>query len=109
MAIAGVPGLAGFFSKDEILGQTYATGHTTLWVIGILTAMLTATYMFRLVFMAFHGQPRYALAGGGHGHDAHDDRGPSPVAHIEQVMTCFITRGTVPIICTTHRRRWRWR
>src|SRR4029077_17353908 len=78
VAIAGVPGLAGFFSKDEILGQTYATGHTTLWVIGILTAMLTATYMFRLVFMAFHGRPRYALAGGGHGHDAHDDRGPSP-------------------------------
>jgi NADH-quinone oxidoreductase subunit L len=86
IAIAGVPGLAGFFSKDEILGQTYATGHTTLWVIGILTAMLTATYMFRLVFMAFHGPPRYALAGGGHGHDAHDrgahdDRGQSPVHH----------------------------
>ena len=59
VAIAGVPGLAGFFSKDEILGQTYATGHTTLWVIGILTAMLTATYMFRLVFMAFHGPYRY--------------------------------------------------
>ncbi|HJY33872.1 MAG TPA: NADH-quinone oxidoreductase subunit L, partial [Vicinamibacterales bacterium] len=58
VAIAGVPGLAGFFSKDEILGQTYATGHTTLWVIGILTAMLTATYMFRLVFMAFHGPYR---------------------------------------------------
>jgi NADH-quinone oxidoreductase subunit L len=71
IAIAGVPGLAGFFSKDEILGQTYETGHTTLWVIGILTAMLTATYMFRLVFMAFHGTPRYAVAGGGHGHDAH--------------------------------------
>jgi NADH-quinone oxidoreductase subunit L len=71
VAIAGVPGLAGFFSKDEILGRTYATGHTTLWVIGILTAMLTATYMFRLVFMAFHGHPRYALASGGHGHDAH--------------------------------------
>jgi NADH-quinone oxidoreductase subunit L len=88
VAIAGVPGLAGFFSKDEILGQTYATGHTTLWVIGILTAMLTATYMFRLVFMAFHGHPRYALAGGAHGHDAHDhgadahdDRGQSPVHH----------------------------
>jgi NADH-quinone oxidoreductase subunit L len=58
IAIAGVPGLAGFFSKDEILGQTYATGHTTLWGIGILTAMLTATYMFRLVFLAFHGRYR---------------------------------------------------
>src|SRR6188474_2868651 len=64
VAIAGVPGLAGFFSKDEILGQTYATGHTTLWVIGILTAMLTATYMFRLVFLAFHGERRHAPAHG---------------------------------------------
>ncbi len=78
VAIAGVPGLAGFFSKDEILGQTYATGHTTLWVIGILTAMLTATYMFRLVFMAFHGRYRgqSPVHGKGdsprHGHGAAD-------------------------------------
>jgi NADH-quinone oxidoreductase subunit L len=66
IAIAGVPGLAGFFSKDEILGRTYETGHTTLWVIGVLTALLTATYMFRLVFLAFHGQRRLAAVGGAH-------------------------------------------
>jgi NADH-quinone oxidoreductase subunit L len=72
IAIAGVPGLAGFFSKDEILAQTFFSGHTILWVIGVLTALLTACYMFRLVFLAFHGAPRYALADGhGHGHDAH--------------------------------------
>jgi NADH-quinone oxidoreductase subunit L len=72
IAIAGVPGLAGFFSKDEILAQTYFSGHTVLWVIGVLTALLTACYMFRLVFLAFHGAPRYALAGGhDHGHDTH--------------------------------------
>src|SRR5580765_397622 len=58
LAIAGVPGLAGFFSKDEILFRTFAGGHTILWTIGILTALLTATYMFRLVFMAFHGHNR---------------------------------------------------
>jgi len=77
VAIAGVPGLAGFFSKDEILGQTYATGHTTLWVIGILTAMLTATYMFRLVFMAFHGPYRgqSPVHGKGGPHDGHADHG----------------------------------
>jgi NADH-quinone oxidoreductase subunit L len=69
IAIAGVPGLAGFFSKDEILAQTFFSGHTVLWVIGVLTALLTACYMFRLVFLAFHGAPRYAL-GGAHGHDA---------------------------------------
>jgi len=69
IAIAGVPGLAGFFSKDQILGEAYLTGHTTLWVVGVLTALLTATYMFRLVFMAFHGERH---APGAHGaHDAH--------------------------------------
>ena len=55
LAIAGVPGLAGFFSKDEILARSYESGHTTLWAIGLFTAFLTATYMFRLVFLAFHG------------------------------------------------------
>jgi NADH-quinone oxidoreductase subunit L len=56
LAIAGVPGLAGFFSKDEILYRTYTSGHTLLWVVGLLTALLTAAYMFRLVFLAFHGE-----------------------------------------------------
>ncbi len=56
IAIAGVPGLAGFFSKDEILFRTYASGHTVLWAIGLLTSLLTAIYMFRLVFLAFHGE-----------------------------------------------------
>ena len=60
MAIAGVPGFAGFFSKDEILFKTFASGHTLLWVVGLLTALLTAVYMFRLVFLVFHGEPRSA-------------------------------------------------
>ena len=60
LAIAGVPGLAGFFSKDEILFETFAEGHTVLWVVGILTSLLTATYMFRLVFLTFHGEPAEA-------------------------------------------------
>src|SRR5439155_20926839 len=55
LAIAGVPGLAGFFSKDEILYETFAGGHTVLWIVGLFTSLLTAIYMFRLVFLAFHG------------------------------------------------------
>src|SRR3954469_24592037 len=55
IAIAGVPPLAGFFSKDEILWRTYSTHwptyHFLLYVVGLLTALLTATYMFRLVFL----------------------------------------------------------
>ena len=87
-AIAGVPGLAGFFSKDEILFQAYYTGHTGLWAIGALTGLLTACYMFRLIFMTFHGKERFeagargarrdghdAHAAHGHGHDADDAHG----------------------------------
>jgi NADH-quinone oxidoreductase subunit L len=59
IAIAGIPGLAGFFSKDEILYETFREGHTILWGIGILTSLLTATYMFRLVFLTFFGHRRH--------------------------------------------------
>src|SRR4051812_230462 len=55
LAISGVPFLSGFFSKDEILFRTYSSGHTLLWVVGLLTSLLTAIYMFRIVFLAFHG------------------------------------------------------
>ena len=62
LAIAGVPGLAGFFSRGEILYRTYAGGHTLLWAVGLLTSLLTAIYMFRLVSLTFHGERRSALA-----------------------------------------------
>jgi NADH-quinone oxidoreductase subunit L len=74
LAIAGVPGLAGFFSKDEILYETFHHGHWILWGVGIITSLLTATYMFRLVFLTFHGAPRHeAPAAADHGHA--DDHG----------------------------------
>ena len=59
LAIAGVPLLSGFFSKDEILFETFREGHRVLWTIGALTSLLTATYMFRLVFLTFHGEERF--------------------------------------------------
>jgi NADH-quinone oxidoreductase subunit L len=58
LAIAGAPGLAGFFSKDEILWHTWAGGHTALWLIATCTATLTAFYMFRLLFLTFFGELR---------------------------------------------------
>ncbi len=60
LAIAGIPGLAGFFSKDEILWQTWSSplGSKVLWVAGFLTALMTAFYMWRLMFMTFFGEPR---------------------------------------------------
>jgi len=72
LAIAGFPFLSGFFSKDEILWRTYAEGHTVLWVLAVLTAFLTATYMFRLLYMTFFGERRAEPASeAGHGHGAH--------------------------------------
>jgi NADH-quinone oxidoreductase subunit L len=61
LAIAGIPPFAGFFSKDEILWQTWTSEHGAylwLWVIGYGTALLTAFYMFRLMYLAFHGHAR---------------------------------------------------
>jgi NADH-quinone oxidoreductase subunit L len=62
LAIAGVPGLAGFFSKDEILYRAFAGGHPLLWLVGAITSLMTAFYMFRLVFLAFHGERRHGPA-----------------------------------------------
>ena len=60
LAISGVPLTAGFFSKDLILWQAYASPHgsTELWLVGWITAGMTAFYMFRQLFMVFHGEFR---------------------------------------------------
>jgi NADH-quinone oxidoreductase subunit L len=61
LAIAGVPPFAGFWSKDEILASAYDKS-PALWVLGLVTALLTAFYMSRLVFLTFFGRHRYADA-----------------------------------------------
>jgi NADH-quinone oxidoreductase subunit L len=89
LAISGVPLLSGFFSKDEILWKTFSGGHTLVWAVAVVASLLTATYMFRLVFLTFHGARRGAphgasawspgpsgpgahdSHGGGHGHGSH--------------------------------------
>ena len=60
LAIAGIPGLSGFFSKDEILWQAFSSSHGSpvLWGIAALAAGITAFYMFRLVFLTFFGKSR---------------------------------------------------
>jgi NADH-quinone oxidoreductase subunit L len=64
LAIAGIPGFAGFFSKDEILWEAFGydnphgLGGPWLWAIGVVVAALTAFYMFRLVFLCFYGHGR---------------------------------------------------
>jgi NADH-quinone oxidoreductase subunit L len=58
IAIAGIPPFAGFFSKDEILHHAFASGHYGVWIVGLVGALLTAFYMFRLYILAFQGAPR---------------------------------------------------
>jgi NADH-quinone oxidoreductase subunit L len=93
LAIAGIPGLAGFFSKDEILWKAYSSpyGSWVYWLIGVITAFITSFYMFRLMYMTFGGDYRgraaehdvkrqsadaHAMhdksAHEGHGHDPHE-------------------------------------
>ncbi len=76
IAIAGIPPLAGFWSKDEILWQAYQT-NWVYWLIGLITAFITSFYMFRLLFMTFFGDyhgvqvdehGRGSHSHGGHGH-----------------------------------------
>ena len=88
LAIAGIPIFAGFFSKDEILYKTFAAdsyfpagqfpGNEILWVIAVVTAILTAIYMTRMMVMTFWGKERFhdesdAHASADHNHDDHGD------------------------------------
>src|SRR3989442_7624157 len=67
VAIAGIPPLAGFFSKDAVLwgAWNYASYGRLLWLIGVIAASFTSFYMFRLLILTFHGTPRYTE------HDVH--------------------------------------
>jgi NADH-quinone oxidoreductase subunit L len=55
LALAGIPIFAGFFSKDEILGEAFGRGYYLFWAVGLLVAFMTAFYTFRMVYMTFHG------------------------------------------------------
>jgi NADH-quinone oxidoreductase subunit L len=61
LAISGAPLFSGFFSKDEILWKAYSSpyGNKALWAVAVIAAGMTAFYMFRLVFLTFHGTARF--------------------------------------------------
>ena len=96
LAIAGIPPFAGFWSKDEILWQAYSSPHGSwvFWLIGVITALITSFYMFRLLFMTFFGDYHGAHVdehGHGthsHGHDDHGHGEPheSPMVMLVPLM-----------------------
>jgi NADH-quinone oxidoreductase subunit L len=70
LAISGVPFLSGFFSKDAILTSAFAGGHYVLYALGLAGAVMTAFYMFRLIYRTFFGEPKAAPAPGRHVHES---------------------------------------
>ena len=78
LAIAGIPPLSGFFSKDEILWNALVSDHgsTVFWIIGTLVAALTAFYMARLMLLTFYGEERFSQHGNSGDHDEHHHGGP---------------------------------
>ena len=99
MAIAGIPGLAGFFSKDEILWKTFSSHHTLLYGLGLLTAMMTAFYMFRLIYMTFFGDNR--VAPGTHVHESPRSMTlPLVVLAVGSILAGWI--GTPPVFGPVH-------
>ena len=70
LGLAGVPPLAGFFSKDEILAAATGKGHTLLFLLLLAGAFMTAFYTFRLLFLAFSGSPRMTKEVLHHAHES---------------------------------------
>jgi NADH-quinone oxidoreductase subunit L len=84
LAISGIPGFAGFFSKDEILWRSYQASWI-YWLVGVVTAFITSFYMFRLWFMTFFGEYR-GEAESGHADAAHGAHGHGGIHESPKVM-----------------------
>jgi NADH-quinone oxidoreductase subunit L len=119
LALAGVPPFAGFFSKDEILLVQAETGgwHWILYVVGYITALMTAVYTWRMIFRAFWGEPNEqasTLIETGHVWHAHEPTNPatgevedtdvgfpSPEHHIaEQALPMKLAMGALAVLTT---------
>ncbi len=91
LAISGIPPLAGFWSKDEILWKAYQVSWI-YWLIGLITAFITSFYMFRLLFMTFFGDYRGAQVDAhgqsthGHGEHGHGEPHESPMVMLAPLM-----------------------
>src|SRR5438309_9078820 len=94
LAISGIPPFAGFFSKDEILWQTWTSeggAYRILWGIGYITALMTAFYMFRLVYLTFYSKPRMSHEVEHHIHESPASMtGPLIVLAVMSVFAGFL-------------------
>jgi NADH-quinone oxidoreductase subunit L len=103
LALTGMPGFAGFFSKDAIIeavGESHRWGAGYAYLCVLLGVFVTAFYSFRLLYLTFHGKERFVVehATHGHGHDDHDDHGhhePGHLAHAPHESPLVVT---IPLI-----------
>ncbi|MGH9522238.1 MAG: NADH-quinone oxidoreductase subunit L [Terriglobales bacterium] len=97
LAIAGIPPFAGFFSKDEILWQAWSShngGFRALWVVGFVAALLTAFYMFRLIYLTFWSPSRIT----DHEVDHHVHESPKSMTGVLVVLAiCSVCAGWLGI------------
>jgi NADH-quinone oxidoreductase subunit L len=102
-ALSGLPFLSGFFSKDEILGHTYAHGgvYRVLWGVGLATAALTAFYTWRMVALTFFGKERFDAA------HVHPHESPSVMTLPLWILALLSVAGGVlglpPVLHVAHR------
>jgi len=85
IAIAGVPFLSGFFSKDAILTRAFAERQYFIWALGVMGAVLTAFYMFRLIFLTFFGEERLDQHARAHLHES------PPVMTVPLIILAFFS------------------
>ncbi|MBM3297675.1 MAG: NADH-quinone oxidoreductase subunit L, partial [Candidatus Aminicenantes bacterium] len=87
VALSGVPFFSGFFSKDAILTRAFASGGHFVWALGLLAAVLTAFYMFRLLLRVFHGRERLEPGTAAHVHES------PPVMTVPLVVLALFSAG----------------
>jgi NADH-quinone oxidoreductase subunit L len=108
-AISGIYPFSGFFSKDEILYQTFISPNPLaklLWFVGLLTAGLTSFYMFRLWFKTFFGQPRFDEHGPTHDYDLHSTHPAAVHASKSSTLTLEAEPEPVHAVHGVHESPW---
>ena len=93
LAISGIPPFSGFFSKDEIILAAFQGHHYAVFALALLTSGLTTFYMFRLFFLAFHGEPRHEGVRAGHVHEDFAMTLPIVVLAIPALLSGILGKG----------------
>lgn len=93
LAISGIPPFSGFFSKDEIILAAFQGQHYAVFALALLTSGLTTFYMFRLFFLAFHGEPRHEGVKAGHVHEDFFMTIPVVILAIPALLSGILGKG----------------